>query len=247
MRHKVVLYISIVGIVVGFTAAASPVFAADIDQPKLECISQSENEIQEDTLAVCDLGVQKQVAINSGALDDANTIATAVKANIGSTITYKITIDSFGTTLPYGVYYVKDVLPTQLQYVAHQTVSGSYETTTNLWVLDDSMVFPASLTITATVVSGGLIDNVAGLEFFANCAAECATNEYSDDNLQNNSDHAYINVASTPQVLGASTTTPQVLAETGSSLVLQSIAAVLIIGATVVIAFKKNFKAQTDL
>jgi uncharacterized repeat protein (TIGR01451 family) len=245
MKSKVSRYISILGVVIGLITAASPVLAADIDQNKLECVSQSEVEVLEDVPAVCDFGIQKQVAINGGVTNDADTIQTAVKANIGSTVTYKITLSSYGTSLPYGVYYIKDVLPAQLQYVSHQTAFGSYETTTNLWALDDNATFPAVLTLTATVLSGGLIDNVAGLEFFAYCASECATNEYVDDNPQNNSDHAYINVATTPQVLGASTTTPQVLAETGSSLVLQSIAAVLITVTAVLIAFKKNFKKQT--
>ena len=230
------------GVVFGVILFATPVFAADIDQNKLACSEQSSEVIQEELpLPVCDLGIQKQVAVNGGAFNDADTVAAAVNANIGSTLTYKLIVNSFGTTLPYGVFYVKDVLPTQVTYVAHEATSGTYNTATNLWVFNDTATLPAVLTITATVAGSGTIDNVGGLEFFAYCNSECPTNDYIDDNPANNSDHSYVTVSTTPQVLGSSTTAPPAtLAATGASLQLQNAAAVLLTGIATVVMFKKN-------
>jgi len=246
---KAARIVGVLGIAIGIFVTAPLAVAADIDQNRLECAVQSEVEVVTGTPSVCDLGIQKQVAVNNGSFNDADTTGTAAKATIGSTVTYKITLSSFGSTVPYGVYYVKDVLPAQLQYVSHDTAAGEFDTETNLWVLDDNSELPAVLTITATVVSGGLIDNIAALEFFAYCQYECVTNEYIDDNPANDSDHAYINTSSTPQVLGASTasttTNQAVLAETGSSLFLQSAVAVLITIMAVAVAFKKNARNST--
>jgi uncharacterized repeat protein (TIGR01451 family) len=246
---KRALYI-LFGIVLATIAAAPKglVFAVDEDAPHIGCDSVNAEEFEQPLATLpCDLSLKKDVSVSAGTYQDADTSSAAASARIGDMLTYRITISNTNETSPYGVYYVKDVLPASLAYVSSDATTGGYDPETHLWTFNDTTIYPAVLAITATVVSGGTIDNVANLEYFANCDSECGTNDYIDDVLFNNSDHAYVTIASAPQVLGASTTTPaevKTLAATGSSPLPQTFMATILIAVTLLVA--RRSRPKTD-
>ena len=78
---------------------------------------------------LCDLSVDKQVSINGGAFEDADTSAAAVSAHIGDTATWKITVTNTSTEglTPHGAVYIKDLLPNGVTYGDLYTASaGAY-------------------------------------------------------------------------------------------------------------------------
>jgi hypothetical protein len=98
---------------------------------------------------------------------------------------------------------------------------------------------PATLEIVTTAAIVGTHENRADLS-----ARRCLIDdvfipcEYEDGNTENNFDLANVNISTKPQVLGSSTSTPQVLAattleDTGSQTTLTTAISAIIVGAVV--------------
>jgi len=218
---------------------------ADGLTPIVQCPT-IDGEITNPNTDLCDLAVNKQVSVNGGAFVNADTAADAASAHIGDTVTWKITVTNNSPSLtPQGTVYVNDVLPSGVTYQSSTASSGEYITDSsnfffNDWHLplrnpDTSTTLPATLTITTKASSVGQFQNIATLAKYdgGQCDGGCT---YADANPSNDSDDAWVNIQTAPQVLGESTTsTPQVLGltNTGTSTTLQTIFAILLIGAAV--------------
>lgn len=214
--------------------------------------------IAEDTALVCDVAIKKEVSVNGGAFQDANTSGSAVTATTGDTVVWRITLTdmSDGGYVPAMDLLVSDILPSGVSYVSHTATDGTFDT--NEWSLpvllvDDetqaeSSTLPAVLEIKSTATTVGLWENVATLTSM-NCDGWC---DYIDDTSENDSDNAFISVqapVSQPQVLGSSTSTtptstPQVLASTGDKQVAAVIAVGLAIMATTLLLTRAVYVAK---
>lgn len=223
----------------------APVSAIELDAAPVRCPT-FDQEFSSDNTENCDLSVDKQVSVNGGSFADADTSAAAVTAHIGDTITWKITLSnqSAADLTPFGQVTVHDVVPAGVSFVSAVASAGSYDNVaTNDWVVFLAQSLPATLTITTTANTTGLIQNTAALSDYDPCIDGCLGNvgAYSDANTINNSNDAWVNVQTAPQVLGESTiNSPQVLAagtlaNTGTGLI-ASLAAALIILATIAVA-----------
>ena len=213
------------------TLAASAVFlltlggpllavgSAQAAQIVLQC-SSSQEVIAGDAIVRCDLAVDKQVSVNGGAYQEADTSDAAVAAQVGDTVTYKITVTNNSTDglTPHGAVYVKDVLPTGVSFVSYTASDGSYTGNDGSYFANDwylpllsggefpSTTLPATLTITTKVVSSGQYQNTAAFDKYdpGSCDGGCA---YVDSVSTNDSNDAWINIPAQTQVLGSSTVT----------------------------------------
>jgi len=243
-----------VGAPVVVTGMASAQAAPDVQRVRCWSI--------EEPIGACDLGVDKQVSVNGAAFVDADTSNDAASAHIGDTITWKITLSNHSNIdlTPHGKVTMHDALPTGVTFVSATASQGTYdEVTTHDWVINpisessdnvNSSTLPATLTIVSTANSNGLVQNTATLSDYDPCVDGCLGNEsgYSDTNSSNNMNDAWVNIQAAPQVLGVSTTTPQVLGltNTGTGTLVQSIiAGLFIVSALVVVSWGTIFKKRT--
>lgn len=228
------------------TALNAPVFAQQSPTSTVLYCGQGEqipvintDKPATDTPVTCDLALKKEVSINGTDFFDANSADTAPQANINDVVTYKITVKD-ATAQPYyissGVVVVEDILPSSLSLI--DTVPNTGIVTDGVWTY--SYQSSATLVVHAKVLASGNINNTAILntnvdQNYASCDGPC----FTDMGNGNNTDNAYIVVKAKPQVLGATTAT---LADTGSSLLGQTIVASAIILLTIYIARRKNVK-----
>ncbi len=204
---------------------AAPVYAQQA--PQL-CFA-NEVQIEVDAQPACDLAINKEVSVNGGAFTPADTLGAAVQSTVGDTITWRITITDLSVGyVPYTDIAVSDILPSQVSYVSHTASVGTYDqaewvlpTSTMVGEFDYESLLPAVLTIQTTATTVGVAQNTAAFSTVF-CDGPCG---YFDSNDANDSNDAFvrINLPSQPQVLG-STTTPQVLAATGTSSIVLTIA-----------------------
>ncbi|MBI2007893.1 DUF11 domain-containing protein [Candidatus Saccharibacteria bacterium] len=184
----------------------------------------------------CDLSIQKEVSVNGGAFVDANTSGEAVSATVGQSVVWRISVtntsdidaEEFFVT---GTVIVGDNLPAGVTYVSSLASDGStYDQANDVWqfTLDNSTIYPLTLTINTTATNTGLAQNIAFLSGYL-CDPPSFFCEYSDSNNLNDGDEAWINVSAAPVVLAEST--PVVLAATGSG-VTESLVAAGLIAAT---------------
>jgi uncharacterized repeat protein (TIGR01451 family) len=175
------------------------------------------------SVQVCDLAIDKQVSVNGSAFVDAPTSTTAVQAHVGDSVIWKVIVSnnsSVGLT-PKGSVTVSDVVPTGLSNV---TTSASEETFTNgKWTFGLHDGLPATLTITSTASTLGLIENSAALTGYIYCqdtnvdsvdssAQVSCGHPYVDDVKSNNASNAFINVVAVPVIPAPVTPAPAVKA-----------------------------------
>jgi uncharacterized repeat protein (TIGR01451 family) len=200
----------------------------------------------------CDLAVDKQVSVDGGAYVEADTSTDAAQANVGDTITWKITVtnNSSGGYTPTGVVYVHDVLPSAgVNYVSSSATAGDYITSgffADYWYLplfnsDEESNLPATLTLTTTSTATGLFENTATLSKYdqGNCDGGCT---YSDADPSNDSNDAWIDPSAKPSVLAESTTLTNTGNGIGASLVASGMLA-LTASALVIAARQKRYEA----
>ncbi len=197
----------------------------DIPPPiHITCTFRTNAEVSQDiqTTEGCDLGVDKLVSVNGGTFQEADTSSAAAQATVGDTVTWKIIItnNSDGMT-PQGRVYIKDVLPSGVTYVSNTATDGVYHPNdgsfdANLWNLptqkDDGdggfvTTLPATLLITTKASSTGLFENVAALAYYDPGTCDGGRCAYTDDDLANNQNSAWLDPSAAPVVLGASSTT----------------------------------------
>lgn len=212
----------------------------------------------------CDLAVDKQVSINGGAFVEADTSATAAQAQVGDTVTWKVTVSNNtpdqgsiefpDPSNPFGLVRVSDILPTAgVSYdgTSYTASVGNYSS--NVWeiVLFDTTDpahtnLPATLTIVTHATATGLYENTAKLSDYNPCTSEntCSwQGGYQDANSANDSNDAWIDPSAKPVVLAQSTT----LTNTGSGTALQTIAAGSLIAATAatfLVSRKRAYKTE---
>lgn len=201
---KLILVPALLALVIMFPLVSmSRVHAASVS---LEC-NVTDGEITSITSEGCDLSLDKQVSINGGAFVEANTPATAVQAHVGDTVTWKITITNTSNSgeTPFGLVTVHDILPSGVTAGSATPSAGTY--TSGDWTFDLSNL-PATLTLTSTANSTGLVENTAAFTDYNsnNCGAGGGVGlcvdpaAYSDSNSANDSDNAYVNVVAVPVV-----------------------------------------------
>lgn len=204
-------------------------------------------DVAQDVPQVCDLSVDKQVSVNGGAFVEADTSAAAAVAQLGDTVTWKVTVTNTSTAglTPHGAVYVKDVLPAGTDFQSYTATDGVYHANDgtffeNSWYLPllkssgDSFVttLPATLLITTKASSTGFKQNTAAFWKYdpGSCDGGCA---YFDGDSTNNSDDAWVVTQTKPKVLAASTT----LVNTGSNSTPNLIVGSLILAMLAVVTF----------
>lgn len=200
------------------------------------------------------MSLSKEVSINGGPFFAANDTASAPTAFTGDVVQYRITIDDV-TNVDYEYYiagtaFVYDFFPSGVSYLSHTASVGTYDPVAGNWLftLSGSETYPLTLTINATALTEGEVENAAflaghlcdGLQIENAC-------EYFDANSQNNGDNAWVNVFTAPVVLGETTAKPQVLAETtlaetGSGTLTSFVAGALLLIAVSIVAHGRLFK-----
>ncbi len=101
--------------------------------------------------------------VNAGTLADlqVNKTADTLTPNLGSDVTFTITVRNAGPSPATGVN-VSDVLPAGLAFVSATPSLGAYDETTGLWSVGDLAAgVERTLTIVATVTQAGEITNTA--------------------------------------------------------------------------------------
>jgi len=197
----------------------------------------------------CDLGVSKQVSVNGGTFADANNSTTAPGAHLGDTITWQITLSNASsdpTAIPIGIVTVHDILPGAVT-LGSSTASGGVFSADDWVVSLSSVALPATLTITTTANTTGLVQNTAALNDYDPCIDGClgGTGTYADANAANDSDDAWVDVQLKPvipQVLDASTTAT--LVNTGSNSTPSLIVAGALVGAASFLGFATRRREQ---
>ena len=160
-----------------------------------------------------------------------------MNAVIGDTVTWRITVTNESTGdygSPLFTVWISDVLPAGFNLESAVPSDGSFSS--NTWELPLITEvgegffsnLPAVLTLTTTATATGLSENVAAFSEYDGCGDDCV-GPYADDESDNNSDSAWVNISAAPVVLGEST--PVVLAATGSG-VIESLVAAALIGST---------------
>jgi uncharacterized repeat protein (TIGR01451 family) len=129
------------------------------------------------------------------------------QAKVGDTITWEITISNLSDpdNVPFGVVTVQDILPSEFTMGTNAPSAGGYSDGNWTFTLDsDTPTY--TLTITGIAQTSGIIDNVATLTNYDpnNCGEDgsvglCGGDPgYGDSNSTNDSDQAYVNIASIP-------------------------------------------------
>jgi uncharacterized repeat protein (TIGR01451 family) len=186
----------------------------NLEQPTetLNCFHDS------DAKGFCDLAIDKQVSVNGGAFVEADTSADGAQAQVGDTVTWKITVtdNSSGGFEPHGILTVADVLPSGAAYDSSSATVGTYDSGT--WTFDIEGNLPATLTIVSHAVSTGLFKNTATLSVLDSCSDDCV-GLYSDADPSNDSNDAWFDPSAKPAVLAESTTLTNTGNGIGASLV----------------------------
>lgn len=200
----------------------------------------------------CDLGLDKQVSVNGGAFVDADTSPDAAIAQIGDTVTWKITVtnESTNNLVPFGYAYILDVIPSGFTFNSYTASAGTYgifpSAPSNYWSLpllnsDSNTNLPATLTLVTTAQIPGLYQNTAKLDRFEGGEQICPDGgcAYHDGDPSNDSNDAWVLIQTKPQVLGSNT-----LANTGSGTTASLIAAGLISITVIVAADGRLFRKR---
>jgi uncharacterized repeat protein (TIGR01451 family) len=201
-------------------AFAPRAFAEPVDH--LICYyeqNQSGNEQR-----ACDLALDKQVSVNGGEPVHAETADQAQNVTVGDTVTWTITFSNNSTEeyYPCGQVTVDDVLPSGVSLTNSLASTGEYNQDNGQWTFtlgnfcnqDNQDFSQATLTLTTTATTAGLIENTASLSEYNPCFYEgepgtCEDPPYIDANSANNSHSAYINVAAKTTPVSTVSTTPK--------------------------------------
>ena len=176
----------------------------------------------------CDLAIDKQVSTDGGAsFEDATTVGEAQTVTVGDTVIWKITVTNDGPqdSYPGGLVTVSDILPEGVTLTNASASTGEYSdsqwtiTLANYYDLfneDYQEPLPATLTLTTTVTTAGVIENTATLSDYNpnDCGGDgtaglCEDPYYSDANSANNSWSAFVNVAAKKVVSASNTSVPK--------------------------------------
>lgn len=169
----------------------------------------------------CDLSVSKTVSVNGAAAVEADTAETAAQAKVGDTLVWTITVKNTssieGESYPVGTVTVKDIVPAGLTVTGLNDSTGGTFMDGN-WTFDLEGNLPATLTVTTTATTAGMIVNTASLNEYKapEIKYESRVNDaividqvsgYYDADSSNDSNSAYVNVVApaTP----AAVTTPK--------------------------------------
>jgi len=196
---------------------------ADYSPGQLQCDHPEISQIQLDSIdntdsidghtRKCDLAIDKQVSVNDGQPIEANSADQAVPVTVGDTVTWIITVtnDSSQDRYPTGQVIVSDNLPEGVSLTNASATTGEYDDSNGQWTFtlpsvdDYSNNWQATLTLTTTATTVGLIENTASLsDYTPPCDQEDPP--YSDADNTNNSHSAYINVAAKQSVATVTTT-----------------------------------------
>jgi LPXTG-motif cell wall-anchored protein len=194
-----------------------------------------------------DLAIDKQVKVDVGDFEPADTSITAASTYIGQMVIWRITISNTQET-GYGSQgyqlLVNDVIPAQFSVESVLASAGSYDSTTGVWTLPLPILGIASETLTITTKaqnSGTTIENNARISATLPVEGEVTT-PFSDDNSLNDQNSAFITVKTKPdepvviptnqQVLGAST-----LANTGDTATTKYLAGSILLSATLLVGY----------
>lgn len=195
----------------------------NIDQrtPELICRVYDDGE-RYTTCEGCDLGVSKQVSVNDGEFSEADSAAAAAQAKVGDKVVWKIVVSNTSTiegkSYPVGTVTVKDIVPAGLNVTGLSYTAGSFMD--GNWTFDLSKNLPATLTVTTTATTAGLIVNTAALSEYtpphydykqtselnvSDAVVIPKSYPYKDADPSNDSNSAYINVVA-PVVTTAAAT-----------------------------------------
>lgn len=205
-----------------------------------------------------DLATSKQVKISGGSFVDAPDQASAPSTTVGSKVEWKLTVTKNTTGICDGVgiggtVVIHDALPTNLAYVS-AVGDGSYDSSSNNWSFNASLLNvtdSVSIVVTTTASQTGVFENIITLSNIVyEGEQEPLVIDYGqsgDQNSQNNSASAWVNIQAGPQVLGE--TAPQVLADsvvaTGNSAAFNIVAGFsLLLGLSAVWYFSRKAKAS---
>lgn len=167
----------------------------------------------------CDLGVSKTVSVNGGEATEADTAEAAAQAKVGDTLVWTITVKNTSNiksdSYPVGTVKVKDIVPAGLTVTGLSTSTGSYAD--GNWTFDLEENLPATMTVTTTATTAGMIVNIATLnEYMAPVKEESRVSDaividevsgYNDADPSNDSNSAYVNVVA--PAAPAAVTTPK--------------------------------------
>lgn len=177
----------------------------------------------------CDLSIDKQVSVNGGPFENADTSGAAAAAQVGDTVTWKITVtnDSTPDLTPHGFVYINDVLPSSVSFSSYIASAGAFGS--NTWTLplmnEEGSNLPATLTLTTDASEAGLAQNTAAFSRYDPGGCDGCSG-YTDANSEHDSNDAWVNIkqkpsdgappppvteqtpppSNPPQVLGLSTT-----------------------------------------
>jgi uncharacterized repeat protein (TIGR01451 family) len=175
--------------------AVVPAQAAQV--VSLRC-DYSEEILSEIGISGCDLSLAKQVSVNGGEYQDADTAAQTAQAKIGDTITWKITVTNTSEQgyEPFGIVTVHDIPPTGVTVTGSSASTGTYSN--GDWTFTVEGNLPATLVITSTANTSGQLENTAAFTDYTpeDCpGGPCIDPPYVDSNSANNSNSAFVNVA----------------------------------------------------
>jgi uncharacterized repeat protein (TIGR01451 family) len=147
------------------------------------------------------------------------------KVKLGDIVTFTVTVSNEVSQGALGVQ-VKDLLPTSLQYLGHETSYGTYDTTSGIWNIGNlNYGYPQTLK---------LVTRVARTSDLTNFAEVYAHEQKDRDSLPNNGkngedDNAMVELTYDPgEVMAASVTSKGgVLADTGYGVLLPLIAGMI--------------------
>ncbi len=178
--------------------------------------------IDNQSVTVPDLAIDKQVSINGEAYTEADTNLDSALAYIGQTISWKINVISISnnyTSNGATSITVSDLIPNQFTFQSFTTTVGSYDQNTGVWLIPLPISSSPGETITIVTkasTASQFIKNTAALTSINSIIdEESSSTDFSDGNIANNSNDAVVTVQTkpdSPHVLGESTTNdPHVL------------------------------------
>lgn len=234
---------SIVSVFLGSVAYAAT-------QSVLTCASTNLEVTNQDVQQICDLSIDKQVSVNGGPFVEADTSDAAANANVGDTVTWQITVTSNSTGTPSGVVFVSDLLPAgfTLNSSSISPVIAFSSYNSGIWQLpltnsDGHTNLPATLTLTTTADLIGTVKNTASFLRQDHAGSGCPDGgcSYVDGDSSNDSNDAWVNVQTKPQVLAASTSDPT-LVNTGSGAMTNIIAGLLLLGGLALVTYVRPLR-----
>lgn len=196
---KHILPIAVISLISITALSAKPVSALT---SALQCSSAYGN-----TSFGCDIAIDKQVSVGSSSFTEAQTAAAAVPAQVGDTVTWKVTINNNSyNKRPIGELTVDDLLPSGVTYDSYSATTGVYTSSTGEWTFDLAGKVQPILTIVTTANATGLTENTATMaEYLPPCSHQQVP--FSDFDGSNNTANAFINVPTPAPVTPPTTTT----------------------------------------